>query len=178
MYAYIHKCIFVSIYSMCIHMYVCIHVHVFTLLLTQGQQDLQVKFSNIHILYMKYMYMYIHTQAGTVYTVPLQLYPDTCGCTSICRPLIPVVRQRRGTAGPHRLFLTAAAVFSDLITAWPCRYVASQVQSCWGAHHSRAFIITSATSCQASLFMWRAPAVKVEDFSLGWPVLTVVSARR
>lgn len=96
-------------------------------------------------------------------------------CTNLCRPLIHVPRAAHHcTAGTHCLFLMAG-VFSDLIIALPCRYVASQVQSCWGAHHSRAFIITSATSCQASLFMCRATAVKVEDFSFGLLVLTVVS---
>lgn len=67
----------------------------------------------------------------------------------------------------RRLSFTAG-VFSDLIIALPCRYVASQVQSCWGAHHSRAFIITSANvlpgkpihvpSCRCESWTFRARA--------------------
>lgn len=109
-------------------------------------------------------------QTSHKHIVPFHYYQHTSKCTNVCRLWSPMQHTppHSCTAAPGCLFLMAG-VFSDLIIALPCRYVASQVQSCWGAHHSRAFIITSATSCQASLFMCRATAVKVEDFSFWLP---------
>lgn len=56
-------------------------------------------------------------------------------------------------------------VFSDLIIGLPCRYVASQVQSC-SSITQQLLLSQLQGAAKAGLFMYSAAAIKVEDFSL------------